>query len=285
MEGVTVSREDKTTEGKRIDLVVHGPGWVLLIENKVYHIEDNPFHFYEAYGRSLARGGTLLMGILSPIEQSVPEGWTRVTYQAYCAALRRRLVDNLFDHTYSKWVVFAREFILHFENELYQPTMNDKTADFVEQHAKQFDQAKMLASEYRAFLLERLKGRLEATITGHAFKTTDEHWAVRCSADRWGNSSLAFCSPSSEVGLKFLVRIDLIDLTPEQEAQARREFQELRQMAFSREGKWLLWTTQPGFEKRIEAVNELCRLASVLAELFKSPPEPVGPLAPSQTKQ
>ena len=35
--GVTVSRETQTKEGNRIDLVIQGPDWVLLIENKVYH--------------------------------------------------------------------------------------------------------------------------------------------------------------------------------------------------------------------------------------------------------
>jgi len=126
MAGVTVSREERTEEGKRIDIVVQSPDWVLLIENKINHIQNNPFEFYKKFGRSLPGGKKrLMMGILSPKGESVPKGWKPVSYQDYCAALRRRLVKEFFDHAYSKWVVFAREFILHFENELYQPIMND----------------------------------------------------------------------------------------------------------------------------------------------------------------
>src|ERR1039457_4692677 len=46
--GATVRREDVTEEGNRPDLVVQGQDWVLLIENKIYHAQVNPFETYEA---------------------------------------------------------------------------------------------------------------------------------------------------------------------------------------------------------------------------------------------
>jgi len=66
MSDVTVSREDMTEEGSRTDIVVQCKDWVLLIENKIYHIPNNPFDSYEAYGRKLPGGKNLSMGILSP---------------------------------------------------------------------------------------------------------------------------------------------------------------------------------------------------------------------------
>jgi hypothetical protein len=273
MADVTVSREEYTVEGNRIDIVVQSPDWVLLIENKIYHIQNNPFDSYTAYGRSLPGGKKrLMMGILSPQGESVPEGWTPVSYQDYCTTLRRRLVEEFFDRTYSKWVVFAREFILHFENELYQPTMNNQDADYVEQHAEQIEQAKKLESDYRDFLSELLKSSLQTAIASHAFRTKAETWGIRCYADKWRYSHLAFLLNFSGKSPEFGVRIYLEDFTPEQKAQALQMFHGMKRDV---EGeKCLTWQTQIGFGNRKAAVDELCRLGGLLAELFKSPPIP-----------
>jgi len=283
MADVAVSREEPTKEGNRIDLVVQCPDWVLLIENKVYHVLNNPLNSYEAYGRDLPGGKNLLMGILSPQGDSPPTNWKHVSYKDYCAKLRLRLLEEFFDHAYSKWVVFAREFILHFENELYQATMNDKQADYVEQHAEQIEQAKKLASGYRHFLEELLNGSLAAAIPNHAFTTKDDQWGIRCYArNKWRESHLAFLTYFSGNILKFNVRVYLDHPTPEQKEQADRDLQQACRMEVSQDGGWLVFNrTQPGFDKRIEAVNELCRLGVVLAKLFKSLPEPVQPLVPS----
>ncbi len=280
--GVTVSREVDTGDGGRIDLLIKSGDWVLLIENKIYHIQVNPFASYEKYARKLIDGRKPLMAILSPEGKSVHESWDPVSYKAFCASLRRRLSDALIDHNYSKWVVFAREFILHFENELYKPAMNEEQAAFVEQNTVQIEKVKQLASEYRGYLLRLLKSSLEAAVTNHVFWTTDDTWAVRCRADKWGRSNIAFLSEASESGRRFLLTVYLIDLSTEQLAQARRDFQETNRMKVWTEGKWMAWQTQPGFDSREAAVTELCRLGRMLAELFKSPPE-AGQPAPSVT--
>jgi hypothetical protein len=285
MSGVKVEREVETGNG-RIDIVVDGPDWLLLIENKIRHDQVNDFADYEAYGRRrLAGSKEPLMAILSPEGKKVIEKWEPVSYQNYCAALRRRLVQVLFDHACTKWAVFAREFILHFENELNQPSMNDNAVEFVEEHTEQIEQATKLASDYRAFLLELLKNRLGDALKNHSFTiNNDLEWGLRCYADRWGGSFLAFLPRSSNPDRKFHVRVYLINFTPAQEEQARREFQKERRMKPGSEGSnCLSWQTQSGFDKRTLAVDELCDLGMVLAGLFKTPTDPVLPSPPSQT--
>jgi hypothetical protein len=280
MAGVTVSREDKTEEGSRPDIVVQCRDWVLLIENKVYHIPNNPFESYEVYGRRLPGGKNLSMGILSPKGIPVPKRpqWKPVSYPDYCAALRRRLVEEFFDHAYSKWMVFAREFILHFENELYQPTMNDNDANYIEQHMEQIEQAKTLASDYRVFLSQLLIDNLMKAIAGHNFRPKEETWGIRCYADnKWGRSHLVFLPnfflPNfSGRSPEFHVRIDLEDFTPEQKAQALQMFSGMK---CSIEGRCLILQTQICFKNRKEAVDELCKLGGLLAELFRMHPNPV----------
>jgi hypothetical protein len=283
---VTVNREEQTHEGGRIDLVLRGLGWILLIENKIYHEQVNPFASYEAYGRSRLDGKTPLMAILSPEGKSVDPKWKAVSYKDYCAALRNRFAIALFEQAYSKWVVFAREFVLHLENELYQPLMKNEQAEFAEQHWDQIEQVTKMASEYRVYLAGLLKGELAASLPGGTFSTADHGWAIRCYEKAWGRSNLAFFSWPSDVGRKFYVSVYLVDITREQETLAQIRFQGSHKLVSWREGKWFGWKTEPGFGSRVEAVAELRRLGNVLAEVFAPPPDPeqlTAPLPQSQS--
>jgi hypothetical protein len=271
---VTVRREAQTTDGNRIDLVVEGPEWVLLIENKIYHTQINPFYSYEAWGQSLATNKTLLMVVLSPGGTTVHQRWKPVSYRAYCTTLRQRLSDALFNYAYSKWVIFAREFILHFENELYQPTtiMTEQEADFVERNADAIVKVKRLSTDYRKYLLDLLRDRLSESVAGQNFTTKDDGWAVRCYSDTWGQSNLAFWSTSpAGPGKRFQVTVYLTGLDEQREARARTELQGMKQW---REAGWLAWQTQPGFDSRERAIEELCRLARLISKLIPALPEP-----------
>ena len=197
-----------------------------------------------------------------------------MTYQDYCAALRCQLGKEFFDHPCFKWVVFAREFILHFENELYQTTMNDNDAMYIEQHMGQIEEAKKQAADYRVFLSQLLIDHLTEAIPGHNFRTYDQGWGIRCYADKWNSSHLAFLPDFSRKSPEFGVRIYLLDFTPERKAQALEMFSGMKP-DIEQAGKCLTWQTQIGFSNRTTAVDELCRLGGLLVELFKMHPNPV----------
>lgn len=42
-------REVLTKNFKRIDLLLEGPDWVIVLENKIYHQQNNPFADYQNY--------------------------------------------------------------------------------------------------------------------------------------------------------------------------------------------------------------------------------------------
>ena len=134
--GANVEREQKTKQGNRIDLQITGGKWCLIVENKIWHSPNNPFEDYEEHAKTL--GEYTYFAILSPNGNSERDGrWKGIKYADYCVILRRHFGNVLFDSPHSKWHLFAREFILHVENELYNPTMNTEQANFVEQHEKQ----------------------------------------------------------------------------------------------------------------------------------------------------
>lgn len=156
MEGVMVEREVDVPAGGRIDLLVRGPGWVLVIENKVYHHQANPFKNYQDYAAELLKGIAPVLVVLSPDGQTDQKGWVGVSYQSYCQSLRRRLDSLELALSTSKWVLFAREWILHLELELYTSPMTTEQIAFADQHLKELEQAKRLHADYRAFLMDRL---------------------------------------------------------------------------------------------------------------------------------
>jgi hypothetical protein len=268
----TVQREKQTNGNGFIDLYLRGTGWVLLIENKIRHCQVNPFDDYEATGREWARDSKLLMAILSPDGKVIPNNWIGVSYKSYCRALRRSLSESLFNHRYSKWVIFAREFILHLENELYQPIMNKNQVDFVERHVEQIAQLKDLETEYRQFLLNLLKSQLEASLQGHAFKTKDDGWGIRCFSDKWGSSNnLVLALPSAERDWKMYACIYLINLpSAEFEARSIEVLQGTEQMQFNWEGKWLRFVGANNFENHESAINKLCKLGLILDNILQA---------------
>jgi len=276
-EGVKVDREVQTREGTFIDVLVDAPDWLLIIENKIYHAQVNPFDSYERHVRGIRE--TTHLAILSPSGQSTAAGWTGVSYKNFCQSLRKRLADVMFAVPYSKWLVFAREFILHLENELYNSPMTTLQATFVENNEQQIAEVQKLAIEYRVFLRGLLKEALEENVPGHSFEPKDEYWkddgwATRCKSNQWGSSNVAFWRANG----KFMVTVYLVDLSEDQRAKARVD---LREIKFLQDKTWMMWQTEPGFDSRYDGIKELCRLAGIVAGLLQAPPAPVG--APSDT--
>ena len=267
--GATVEREIKTQKGNRIDLQILGGDWCLIVENKIWHIQNNPFDDYETHAKRISK--LPYFAILSPDGKSCQSSrWKGISYAKYCMALRQHFGKTLFDTPHSKWHLFAREFILHIENELYNPTMNTDQADFVEQHEEQIQAVKKLDSEYRLFLQALLKQTLDEKIPEHTFWTKDENWAIRCYSNKWGQPNLALWKQDG----KFMVTAYLVGLTKDQLFKAHDKFSGLK---FVTEGaSWVYWVTQHGFDSRDEAIKELCRLANIIADLFQVPPEPTA---------
>ena len=270
----TIEREQYTKQGNRIDLQINGGDWCLIIENKIWHTLNNPLKDYETHAGDF--GKTQYFAILSPGGDTC-QNWVGIKYADYCLALRQRLGKVMFDSPHSKWLLFAREFILHLENELYNPTMNTENADFVEKHESQIAAVKQLDSDYRVFLQKLLKQSLDDKIPGHDFWTKvvdrwhDDQFAIRCYSSRLKEANVTLWKD----GEKFKVSVYLVNLTEDQLKTALNKFSELK---FSKEGSsWVIWVTPQGFDKREDVIKEIIRLAVIVVELLQS--QACAPLA------
>ncbi|MCB1210668.1 MAG: PD-(D/E)XK nuclease family protein [Verrucomicrobiales bacterium] len=268
MEGVMVEREVDVPAGGRIDLLVRGPGWVLVIENKVYHHQANPFKNYQDYAAELLKGIAPVLVVLSPDGQTDQKGWVGVSYQSYCQSLRRRLDSLELALSTSKWVLFAREWILHLELELYTSPMTTEQIAFADQHLKELEQAKRLHADYRAFLMDRLPRLLGEAVPGETFHASDHGWAIRSAGQSWGRSDLAFWYEDRPHEKLHQITVYLVEPSEAQCAAAQEELRDRSKMKYSPGRSYKMWVTVDGFPNREAAEQEWMRLGLFVAGLY-----------------
>lgn len=128
-------REVLTKTGKRIDLLLEGNDWVMVIENKIFHHQNNPFDDYMSFVKSASRdrfdgkkGGFI---VLAPDKEPLPSGWQFVSYRHFITALKQQLAEKFISQPVNKWVLLLREFVLHLESLMSQPSVNQDTLEFV----------------------------------------------------------------------------------------------------------------------------------------------------------
>lgn len=132
----TPEREVKTQAGKRIDLLLEGSDWVMVIENKIYHQQNNPFDDYECFiqeeqNKARFHSKKVIFVVLSPTGEVLPSGWHGISYPELIAALKAELAEQFLSQPINKWTLLLREFILHLESFMSQPSVNQQTLDFV----------------------------------------------------------------------------------------------------------------------------------------------------------
>jgi hypothetical protein len=266
--GVYVDREVLTEDGSRIDLEIRGRDWCLLVENKIYHHQNNPFGSYEAHART--RRKQTLFAILSPDGISQRNGWVGVSYKNYCKRLREGLGTTLFESNFSKWHLFAREFILHMETELYTAPITTEQAIYVEQHLDGISAAKRLEEQYRDFLRQQLLVKLTAAVPTITFDLVYDRWpdhvlVLRCKSPQWKNSDVVLLRKDG-AGQKFFVRTYVETVSEERLTKAKKT---LAHMQATLGGPYPFWDSCEGDETSHDAISEVCKLAQVLNELLK----------------
>lgn len=173
------------------------------------------------------------------------------------------MATKFFDVPFSKWHIFAREFILHMENELYNPPMTPNEADFIEQHADQFAKVQELATQYVEFIRAELKQQLEASISGHTFNVKAEPWGFRCSTPQWGRSDIVLLRVKD---FKIRAYLYLEDLSEPQQSIA------MEALKFGPTGSgssYRMWDSVVGFDSREKAIAKLCECAKTVNDLIK----------------
>lgn len=107
------AREVITNYG-RVDLLLEGNDWVLVVENKIFHDQINPFDDYVKYVTDNFKGKIQYYIVLSP-QGTAPPGWQGISYPSLLVNLKSALAEVFYDLPVNKWMVLLREFVLNLE--------------------------------------------------------------------------------------------------------------------------------------------------------------------------
>lgn len=224
-------REVATQKSNRIDLVLAGDGWDLLIENKIFHGQINPFDDYEEYAQRELNDGerTLIYAVLSPSGASVRPAWHGLSYAQLIEATRQQLAQRMLTTPIDKWQVFARDFLLHLENITVEKAMDANAVNFVLEHLQQINKLTRLKDQVINALDGKVLEKLDAEVPGYERYTRRHNWengpALRYASKNWQTWSdvVLYLSGASST-MKPSVRVYLCDVDAELQELGRQLF-------------------------------------------------------------
>lgn len=204
-------REVSTEDGKRIDLVLEGSSWSMIVENKVRHFQSNPFKSYENFAeRNLKKNDqSLHYVILSPSGLSGREGWAGVNYPTFISEVRRRLPRNDVSPT-QKWFIFAREFLDHLENITMKYVTKNKNRDFVFNNLSNIKKIKSLQDNVVKIFQEEILNIIAPSMEGRKRVMKSGYWpnGPRWHIQSWnGNCEIVIYFQSVDNNIRLQIRV------------------------------------------------------------------------------
>jgi len=190
-------REVVTSTGKRIDLLLESQEWVIVLENKVFHQQNNPFEDYESYisdkyQQGRFEGKRAIFVVLSPTGVVEQANWFGISYPQLIASIKQQLADHFLNKPLNKWTVLLREFLLHLENIMAKPSLSKESIDFVLDNLGEFKAAQKLQEKaikaYQQSLLQELQSLLGQNLLT-AIHTWHGYPAIRFFYESWENES------------------------------------------------------------------------------------------------
>ncbi|MFA6700856.1 MAG: PD-(D/E)XK nuclease family protein [Thiomicrospira sp.] len=169
-------REVLTANQKRIDLVLETDSWVMVIENKIYHHQNNPFAEYENYAQTSHPDKEAVFVVLSP-EGKTPANWRAVSYENLINKINTRLGTYLTSNPCSKWVIFLKDFLLNLSQITVKTKMDNEAFEFIENNYLDVTNLFKLRNEY----IETVQAQAVAQL-----KDLDGWSSVSTKIDEWG---------------------------------------------------------------------------------------------------
>lgn len=203
----TPQREVVTYNGNKIDLVLEGDDWVVVIENKIWHAAVNPFADYVSYAEDIYRG-KIIRFVLLCVRKEEPNGWRQINWLTFAENLERNLgipaappvkevllpafvrnpdalpglINNPFrpwrmdrgPDSSSKWPVLAKEFVLHIKKTCGDIEMDQKKFGFVQQYFSEIDSVLEMRDSYVAHIRDAVCSAIKDACVGFSAVDTGQ---------------------------------------------------------------------------------------------------------------
>ena len=190
------TREECTNLGNRIDLVVDGDDWVLVIENKIRHQVINPLddyvrHINNRSGTEVVKNGHFII-LCAREPQAPPSPWRTVTWRSYVDRIKQNFASRLTEPRNLKWQIIVREFLLNIEQECGDEPMKAERIEFIRKNYQATCELDEMRREYVQHLKERGCDALRDAACSNP--QTQEH--------SWGADAIALRFLSADLGPK-----------------------------------------------------------------------------------
>jgi len=157
-----LTKEDKTENSKRLDLVLEGDNWVLGIETKINAGLYNPFQQYKEHISEFEKEPFTI--IFAPkANRNEIKGWPVVHFEEFVNKVTEKLKIvsiNGKELSDSKWGTFLRDFLLNLANLEGRIKMEKMQADFVISHYSDIVKIAKLKDDFEKHMLEECKEKL-----------------------------------------------------------------------------------------------------------------------------
>jgi hypothetical protein len=212
------SREVMTATGSRIDILLESEEWVLALENKIWHQQNNPFADYREHLKLKHPNKSHLLVVLSP-EGTAPSGWSGVSYRQFLAVLSPKLGMAYVESPLNKWLILLREFMLHLESLMGKNVVASETEAFVLENLHNIQELILLKNTVvKSFQEECLRFLSEYfSDKDYEVSTALNHWegypALRFGLSHWQSPSDVVLFLNRTPGKRMEIRTYACDLT------------------------------------------------------------------------
>lgn len=123
-------REFSTDQLKRIDLVIEGNDWVIVIENKIFHTLNNDLEHYEKTIKKIYPKNKYLFIVLSIKKEDTSGSFINVTYETFFNKLKP-LIGQYAIKANSLYLTYLFDFIKTIENHYIVEEINKEMFQFI----------------------------------------------------------------------------------------------------------------------------------------------------------
>ncbi len=157
---------EENAEGKRLDMLIHCPSFVIGIENKITAAIYNPLETYknriELYGgKNIFKVVLSLRKIVNKDELMIlnTQGFISITYLELFEIIKRKIGWYL-DKANTKYLTFLTDFIQTLENMDGNNILNEKLADYFYDNSVRIDDMLDLYQKFQSRTLDTQKQRI-----------------------------------------------------------------------------------------------------------------------------
>jgi hypothetical protein len=161
-----------------LDLVLEGHDWVVVVENKIYHTQINPFDEYEQYIEQGMADKKAYYVVLSPSGESVKENWLALSYEALISSFETELYAQLVGQS-NKWSLYLRDFIINLKQYAVNYKMEKAAFEFVEGNVSQIFMAAKLQGDFLSSLEKKILTELVSVTKNTDLVIKRKPWGER----------------------------------------------------------------------------------------------------------